>query len=189
MASLHDFKPLDEVTVDGRVYVDKEQLMALIKEEKRLSMEGTEPGYMMPKKQQRIAAMLALNRLSVLLRKREMDEMKAKDPYYLVAKLSEETGVLCYLSGYRLSVPDHIHELTPVFSENPNEAMRLMPEDARKRMIEINKRFPEMHTIPFPAWMTHYKHGLKVGHALLGWPEERHPEEILAEELSWTQDK
>lgn len=63
-----------EITVNGRVYVDKEELSALIKSEKMKFLDGTKKGYIAKEESERIAAMLSLNRLQAILHREEAGE-------------------------------------------------------------------------------------------------------------------
>lgn len=58
---------LKEITVDGRVYVDKKELRELIREHKWKARKGEEPGFIEKDEGKRNAAFLALNHLQAAL--------------------------------------------------------------------------------------------------------------------------
>ena len=59
---------MNEIEVNGRTYVDKEELLALIKEHKMKARAGKEPGFIEKDDGKRHAAFLALNHLEAAIR-------------------------------------------------------------------------------------------------------------------------
>lgn len=76
MSFYSDYQGLEEIRVNDEVYVNKKQLLELIKGEQKRYREGTESGYLNLSKKQTIAVDLSLNHLKVLLCKRFYDNLR-----------------------------------------------------------------------------------------------------------------
>lgn len=74
--------------LDGIEYVKLEELNYLIRDMKRKSMDGTEPGYICEDVDKRIAAMLSLNHLGAVLNK-EKTEQKIRERLERAEKQTE----------------------------------------------------------------------------------------------------
>lgn len=177
--SNNEFKPLDEVTVNGRVYVDKVQLLQLIRDEKRKCTEGTETGYIMPKKKQRIAATLALNHLATLVDKRRYNRIheEINDPRYVVLATGSPDGNFLYFRGWcELVEPG---KSTPVYSEDPNDAVLYETKDAAQMAIwEIQGK----DLWPIRTTMLITKANIRALHFALGWPDDKDADKIMERE-------
>ena len=180
-----EFRGIKEIAVDGEVYVNKEELMDLIRGEQKRYREGTEPGYLNLKKKQAISVDLALNHLKVLLCKRFYDQLRADMFQYLIAGKSDETGTLVYFSHWCMYTPDREGQV-PVFVQDPNEAHRFdNREMAQATVAAIHADWPEQDIgiVQF-AW-TFNEDGLKKIHSFLGWPDGREMEQVLKDEISY----
>lgn len=65
---------MNEIEVNGRAYVDKKELLALIKEHKMKARAGEEPGFIEKDEGKRLAAFLALNHLGAAIRYKDAVE-------------------------------------------------------------------------------------------------------------------
>lgn len=187
MGFFQEFNGLDEITIDGREYVDKKELLALIKDEKKRHMEATEPGYLHQKKSHKIAAAGSLNRLAVLVNKRFYDELNKDVCKILIACAGGENGLIAYFRGWCNHVPGEAGKPMPVFSEDPHDAVRFESRDEAKKTIKtILEDHPNLDMYPVLAGFTRNKSGLRVIHSIFGWPEDRDPNDILEDELFFT---
>lgn len=179
--NFRDFKGLDEVNVNGRDYVDKEQLLKLIKDEKKRHMDGTESGYLHQSKEQKFAASFALNHLAVLIRKKFYEALCEDISKFVIVAGGDQ--VLMYFRGWCGAVPGEHGKPMPVFSAYASEGMRFDTfEDAKDTLQEILKEHPMVNAIPVKTGMTRYKHTRQTIHSILGWPENRDPKEVLEDE-------
>lgn len=177
-----DFKGLEEIVLDGKTYVNKHELIHMLGTEQKRYREGKQGGYMNLSKKQRLAVDFALNHLKVLLNKKYYDELREDMFKYLIAGASEDCFV--YLRGYCEHVPEKEGEQTPIFSEYPSDAIRF---ESREKAVECAKKlmqdYPNLDLIPVQSGWTRTKNGLRMMHAMLGWPEDREAEDVLEEEL------
>lgn len=175
---------LDEITVNGKKYVDKAQLLELILEEKRRYRENSEPGYLHKKKGQAIAAELSLNHLAVLLCSRYYEQLHEKMFRYMVASINPETGTLVYLRKFCLHTPDNEGKAVPVFSEDPNDGVLYDErQDAAQVIREMRQEQWNMELWPVQFFWTLNREGLRRLHSFIGWPRDRDPEDVLLDEL------
>jgi hypothetical protein len=189
MSRYENFVAPEEINVNGRVYVDKEQLMQLIKDEKKYTLAGTEPGYICDDEGQRTAAFLALNHLGALLRKKELDAKynRPAGQWVICSPYGSEDGVFVYLSGYCKHVPGRGGKETPVFKEDVTQAILFEGrEDARETIREIEKEHKGLELHAVPAYWPKCRTGLIIMHAQWGWPAGRGREDVLSDELIWT---
>lgn len=77
---------LREITVDGRVYVDKKELVKLIREHKKETKAGKKPGFIEEDEGKRLSAYMALNHLQAKVCEREAMEAAKRN----VAQPDEE---------------------------------------------------------------------------------------------------
>lgn len=77
---------MNEIEVNGRTYVDKEELLSLIKEHKMKARVGKEPGFIEEEEGKRMAAFMALNHLQAEICEREAMEAAKRN----IAQLDEE---------------------------------------------------------------------------------------------------
>ena len=77
---------LTEINVDGRVYVDKKELVKLIREHKKETKAGKKPGFIEEEEGKRMAAFMALNHLQAEICEREAMEAAERN----VAQVDEE---------------------------------------------------------------------------------------------------
>lgn len=80
---------LTEINVDGRVYVDKKELVKLIRKHKRKARVGQETGFIEEEEGKRMAAFMALNHLQAQICEREAMEAAERN----VAQVDEEKRV------------------------------------------------------------------------------------------------
>lgn len=165
---------MNMIEVDGKKYVDREELLALIKEHKQKAKEGKEPGFIEEDKDKRMAAYLALNHLGAALR---TDEERKES----IERLKKGRKMICHYDANgevsffsfwckhvaeqnedykkvmrRLGINEG--ESVPVFTTNEKEAMIFEHADMADFQIEkITGMYGEafgkrLHAIP-PALM------------------------------------
>lgn len=177
---------LDEITVDGKIYIDKRQLMALIREEKQKNLQGTEKGYIRKEEGQRIAAMLALNHLAAIINKKYYDTVVHPR---INSHLIVTTGPECFLyfKGWCYHVPGREGKPTPTFSEDPNDAVTFADLDQCEcTASSITREFPQTKVNHCCANFPWQKYGLRNMHAMYGWPKGKDPDEVLEREMFYT---
>ena len=117
---------INEIEVDGKKYVDKEELGSLIKEHKAKTKEGTEPGFIEENEEKRLAGYLALNHLqSVIFSDEAMDRAKKR-----VDKMKKQRVIVAFTTkedGSRQA--DYF---TAWIKMNPE-----LPEKVQKQLIDI----------------------------------------------------
>ena len=184
---MSDFKGLTEIVVDGKTYVDKQELLALISSEKKKCMAGIEPGYINPKKNQRIAATMSLNHLGVLVNKPFYDELHKDMFRYLVASSGGEDGLTLYLRGWCEHVPGMNGKEMPVFGPDPHEAVRFdTREEAAREIAKLHSDWPNLDLAPVQAGWTRHGGGLRIIHRIFWRPDGKDPDEIIEKEISFT---
>lgn len=77
---------LREITVDGRVYVDKKDLVKLIREHKKETKAGKKPGFIEEDEGKRLSAYMALNHLQARVCEREAMEAAKRN----IAQMDEK---------------------------------------------------------------------------------------------------
>lgn len=184
-----EFKYLEEITLNGKQYVSKDELRALIREEKNKALAGTEPGYIEPKKGRRLAAFLALNRLGALINKREIDQYTHENitnqKHIIMSVNMDMQECFLYFRGWCDHVPGRSGDV-PIFSEDPNDAVEYDDyATARKIAKQIRNEFPEMKFAVEKRGRVRIETGLRLLHAIHGWPEGREPEDVIQDELRW----
>lgn len=179
-----EFKGLKEITVDGLVYVDKVELLKLIKDEKKRHLDSKEKGYMHSDKVTAIAAVYSLNHLAVLINKKYYDEVHRRIESKVILMLGEEGFV--YFKGWCDHVPGRENKATPIFTEDPSEAALFLEEDGCEEVErKISTEFPDMklqHCCANFPWM---EGTLRNMHAMYGWPKGKDPDDVLEDELFW----
>ena len=94
----------------GKDYVQVDELNALLKRMKKAAYDGIEPGWICDDQGERISAMLALNRLSVILnagkrREERLAEQEEKAGSYMVYKPGENPREYWYFVEWRKGKP------------------------------------------------------------------------------------
>ena len=180
-----DGKYLEEITVNGKTYVSKTDLMAIIRQEKKKCREGTEPGYMNRKKKERIAAELSLNHLGVLVNNRYYDfVVHPRINSHVIVSLGADGFI--YLRGWCKHVTGREGQETPVFTDDPKEAKRFEDSDVCEEVInQILAEWPLMRLHHCCANFPWQEYGLRNMHAMYGWPKGKDPEEVIQDELYW----
>lgn len=183
---------LNEITVNGRVYVDKEELRKLIREHKKKADEGTEAGFIEPDKGKRMAAVMALNHLgSVLTTKEERDaEMeRIRRKQKVIFHYDKEKDEFTYFRFWCKNTPDKGKEFkalmeeigigegqsVPVFSSEPGDAMRFADTDAASGCkAKIEELFPVMaDNLHISVWdIPMSEAGRRLLRILHGWGSE-----------------
>lgn len=106
---------MDEVIVNGKKYVSKDELKALIKQHKRETNKGTTPGFINENPKQRMAGVWALNHLgSVIFH----DEAMAAIKNGIIVYEDEETRRNNERLYFRMFCKGN-----PVFSNDAQDAM------------------------------------------------------------------
>ena len=179
-----EFKGLKEITVDGRVYVDKAELLQLIKDEKKRHRESKEKGYLHKDRENALAAEFSLNHLAVLVNKKYYEEVHHRIESKVIVVLGKECFL--YLKGFCTHVPGRDGKQTPVFTEDPREAL-LMQDDEECETVErdINTEYPNMKLQHCCANFPWQEGMLRSMHSMYGWPKEKDPEDVLEDELFW----
>lgn len=179
-----EFKGLKEITVDGRVYVDKVELLKLIKDEKMRHRESKEKGYLHSDREQAFAAEFSLNHLAVLINKKFYEEVHRRIESKVIVTLGKESFL--YFKGWCVYVPGREGKNTPVFSEDPKEAVLFGEEDGCEKVErEINAEFPNVKLNHCCANFPWQEGMLRNMHAMYGWPKEKDPDDVLEDELFW----
>lgn len=189
------------ITIDGEQYVNKRDLLAVIKEMKRLHMDGTEPGYIETKKGRKIAAMLALNKLGAVLNYKEAmavaeERVKAIEKEKAEKERGNRSIILnasgecfLYFRGWCKHIAGYDGKCVPVFSEDPNDAVEYDTVGHAARMIDqIKEEYPDLDLKPVKQSMPRTENGLRILHAIYGWPEDRDPHDVLDDELFWVRE-
>lgn len=143
---------ITEIELNGRKYVDKEQLRALIKEHKKKAKEGTEPGFIERDSGKRLAAYMALNHLGAALTTDEEREAAMRrimnSPKIIVH--FDENGDAAFFRMWCRNSP-LIKEFgiregdsVPVFSTEYRDALVFKDgEMAKKQLQKIRALFPK----------------------------------------------
>ena len=137
---------MKEINVDGRVYVDKEELMELIKKHKKLSLEGKEKGFIEGDAGKRMSAFLALNHLGATLR--------TEPPKHAAIAVVSEEGLAYFSHWEKLSkdMPKPLRDMfavcgvhggdsMPKFTDDPSKAMEFDDFDFAREMAKRIERF------------------------------------------------
>lgn len=185
-----EFKYLEEINVDGKTYVSKAELRALIKSEKDKVLAGTEKGYIQPKKGRRMAAFCALNHLGALINKREIDQYKhdniTHQKYIIMSVNMDKQECFLYFRGWCNHVPGKDGDV-PIFTEDPTEAVEYAEVvTARKIAEQIVSEYPMLKLEAVPRGRVRIETGLRMLHAIYGWPEGREAQDVIEDELFWT---
>lgn len=185
-----EFKYLEEINLDGKIYVNKAELRALIKSEKGKVLAGTEKGYIEKQKGRRIAAFLALNHLSMLINKREIDQYKhdniTHQKHIIMSVNMEEQECFLYFRGWCNHVPGSTGYV-PIFTEDPTEAVEYDEEvTARKIADQIISEYPMMKLEVVRRGRVRIELGLRKLHEMYGWPDGRDEKDVIEDELFWT---
>ena len=124
---------MDEVIINGKKYVSKDELKALIKQHKRETNKGTTPGFINENPKQRMAGVWALQHLySVIFHDEAMAAIKNGIIVY-------EDNILgrAYFSRWCKG--------TPVFSDDHNDAMYFDDVGMAEKVCErICKEWPHL---------------------------------------------
>jgi hypothetical protein len=179
-----EFKGLSEINLDGRVYVDKLELLKLIKDEKKRHRESKEKGYLHSDRAEALAAEFSLNHLAVLVNKQYYEEVHRRIGSKVIVVLGKESFL--YFEGFRTHVAGREGKQTPVFTEDPKLAM-LMQDDEECETVErdINAEYPNMKLNHCCANFPWQEGMLRNMHAMYGWPKEKEPDDVLEDELFW----
>lgn len=178
-----EFKGLKEITVDGRVYVDKVELLKLIKDEKKRHRESKEKGYLHSDREKAFAAEFSLNHLAVLINKKYYEQVHRRIESKVIVVLGKECFL--YLKGF-YPMPGQAFDTTPVFTEDPNEAMLAMSDEVCENLERnIREQFPNMKLNHCCANFPWQEGTLRNMHAMYGWPKEKEPDDVLEDELFW----
>lgn len=146
---------IKEITVDGRVYMDKEELRELVKEYKHKYFEGKEPGFMCDDEGKRISAFVALNHLqAALLNDKERDEMyerakkrverqKKHDAIIAITRDEDGSYTMEYFIEWTTLFKGTKREMrVPIFGDVPAFAMEFDDtEFAKEQAKKIKERF------------------------------------------------
>ena len=141
-----------EIELNGRVYVDKEELRALIKEHKKKTKEGTEPGFIEWDNGKKEAAYMALNRLGAALttdKERETAMRNILNSPKIIVHLDKNGNasffyMWCKNSPLKKELGLKEGDSVPVFSTEQEDA--LVFEDAgmaQKQIEKITELFPK----------------------------------------------
>ena len=185
-----EFKYLEEIELNGKKYISKAELNALLRSEKRKVLDGTEPGYVEPKKGRRMAAFLSLNHLGVLVNKRELDQYKhdniTHQKHIIVSVDMEKQECFLYFRGWCNHVPGRSGDV-PIFTEDPTEAVEYEEEVTANKIAEqIKNEYPHMKLGVVRRGRVRIETGLRRLHAEYGWPEGREERDVIEDELFWT---
>lgn len=140
-----------EIELNGRKYVDKEGLRALIKEHKKKTKEGTEPGFIEWDNGKKEAAYMALNHLGAALttdEEREEAMRNILNSPKIIVHLDENGGasffrMWCRNSPLKKELGLKEWDSVPVFSERYEDALVFADAGmAQKQMEKIGKMFP-----------------------------------------------
>ncbi len=182
--TIREFEGLEEITVNGKVYVNKKQLLQLIRDEKHRHWEATETGYLHKKEKQRLAAVGSLNHLAVLINKPFFEALHEDMFKYIVASGDGEKGQLLYFRGWCQHVPGEEGNPTPVFSEDPHDAVRFEDRNGALELIrQIREEHPGIDLNPVQAGWTRQRYGLRMIHAMFGWDRVEDPDTMVDREL------
>ena len=141
-----------EIELNGRKYVDKEELRALIKEHKKKTKEGTEPGFIEQDSGKRLAGYMALNHLGAELTtddERKEAMWNILNSPKIIVHLDENGGasffrMWCKNSPLKKELGMEEWDSVPVFSERYEDALVFADERmAQKQMEKISKMFPK----------------------------------------------
>ena len=146
---------IKEITVDGRVYVDKEELRSLIKDYKKKFMAGTEEGFIEEDKGKRYASFFALSHLqAALLNDKEREEMydrakkrverqKHHDAIVAITKGEDDSYEMEYFVKWIVIFRGTKREKrVPIFGDVPAFAMEFDDKEFAEATAEkIKKRF------------------------------------------------
>ena len=141
-----------EIELNGRKYVDKEELRALIKEHKKKTKEGTEPGFIENDSGKRRAAYMALNHLGAALttdEEREESMRRILNSPKIIVHLDENGDAAffrmwCKNSPLKKELGLKEGDSVPVFSEKYEHALVFADAGMAQKQIEkIGKMFPK----------------------------------------------
>ena len=179
-----EFKGLKEITVDGRVYVDKVELLKLIKDEKKRHLDSKEKGYLHSDRDKALAAVFSLNHLAVLINKKYYEEVHHRIESKVIVTLGAESFL--YFKYFCTHVPGREGKQTPVFTEDPKEALLMQDdEECETKERDINAEFPNVKLNHCCANFPWQEGMLRNMHAMYGWPKEKEPDDVLEDELFW----
>jgi len=176
-----EFEGLTEITLNGRVYVDKVELLKLIKDEKKRHRERKEKGYLHSNREQAFAAEFSLNHLAVLINKKYYDEVHRRIESKVIVTLGKECFL--YLKGFN-PLPGAPFERAPVFTEYPQEALLVADDKACEELEKaIAEQYPKLKLNHCCANFPWQEGMLRNMHAMYGWPKDRDPEAVIEDEL------
>ena len=140
-----------EIELNGKKYVDKEELRALIREHKKKTKEGTEPGFIEQDSGKRIAAYMALNHLGAALttdEEREESMRRILNSPKIIVHLDEKGNAAffrmwCKNSPLKKELGLKDGDSVPVFSERYEDALVFADAGMAQKQIEkISRLFP-----------------------------------------------
>ena len=141
-----------EIELNGRKYVDKEELRALIKEHKKKTKEGTEPGFIEQDSGKRLAGYMALNHLGAALTTNEERETAMRNILNspkIIVHLDENGDAAffrmwCKNSPLKKELGLKEGDSVPVFSTEQEDALVFADAGMAQKQIEkIGKMFPK----------------------------------------------
>lgn len=166
---------LTEINVDGRVYVDKEELRKLIGEHKCETLKGEKHGFIEKNEERRRAGYMALNHLqSVIFSDEAMDAAKKrvdkmKKQRVIIAFTTDKSGErkMDYFTAWikmKSDLPEKVrkqlqeiglkeNESAPMFASDWQEAMVFDDAEFAKKQAERVKEFfdenDEVISVPY----------------------------------------
>ena len=141
-----------EIDLNGRKYVDKEELRALIKEHKKKAKAGTEPGFFEQNSGKRLAAYMALNHLGAALatdEERETAMRNILNSPKIIVHLNENGDAAffrmwCKNSPLKKELGLKEGDSVPVFSTEQEDALVFADAGMAQKQIEkITGMFPK----------------------------------------------
>lgn len=141
-----------EIELNGRVYVDKEELRALIREHKKKAKAGTEPGFIEEDSKKRLAAVMTLNHLGAELitdKERETAMRNILNSPKIIVHLDENGNasffrMWCKNSPLKKELGLKEGDSVPVFSTEQEDALVFSDAGmAHKQIEKITELFPK----------------------------------------------
>ena len=143
---------ITEIELNGRKYVDKEELRALIREHKKKAKAGTEPGFIEWDNGKKEAAYMALNRLGAVLttdKEREESMRRILNTPKIIVHFDENGDAAffrmwCKNSPLKKELGLKEGDSVPVFSTEYEDALVFQDAGMAQKQIEkIGKMFPK----------------------------------------------